>query len=151
MTGRWRWDGAAIALDTDWSQNNTVRMEPLSHCALHTARTPATFISARKDFSLACAKTRQYQSHRLPGAKRQRAAFANKGGQIFTQSSIELTEATQAHTQLPSPREAGSNSQVTFEQSDIRLRDNWPNWWLMFKVLRPCLDTWDVSGPSRCH
>lgn len=40
MTGRWRWDRAATVVDTDWWQNNTVRMEPLSHCALHTARTP---------------------------------------------------------------------------------------------------------------
>lgn len=70
------------------------------------------------------------------------APFASKGGQIFTQSSIGLTEATQAHTQLPSPREAGSNSQVTFERSDIWLRDNWPNSWLMFKC---CCRAWTLG------
>lgn len=70
------------------------------------------------------------------------AAFASKGGQIFTPSSIGLTEATQAHTQLPSPREAGSNSQVTFERSDIWLRDNWPNSWLMFKC---CCRAWTLG------
>lgn len=151
MTGRWRWDRAATVVDTDWWQNNTVRMEPLSHCALHTARTPATSKS----------KTWWNQFHRLSGTQREInrktlekvglrrksvnlavAPFASKGGQIFTQSSIGLTEATQAHTQLPSPREAGSNSQVTFERSDIWLRDNWPNSWLMFKC---CCRAWTLG------